>query len=289
MQIKKIKLNTSTGRVEFYNKEGLLEATVPCTSAMLVKNETVSFAAGTEKMISLGYSKDFTTTQIDTNPEAPAPNTFVAFLALLNTTFFNATNAGGGGGGTAGGATAAKQDEQTVSLQSIQTSSSLTRFYTDRTRQDTGVIVQTIGAISAGVGIPTDPAITDPLIDGSQIGILKGILTHTKPAPTPSTHFRNSSTTNSVLVKAGAGKILRGTCTNRTTGTKHFRFYNTNTTPNPASTPIFEVSVTTGTTVELPTIEGFTLGIAYIISTSTNIGGAQLTVADACSVSLSYY
>jgi len=138
------------------------------------------------------------------------------------------------------------------------------------------------------IGDKTDAAETNPALDASMIALLKGIVSNTTAAPTASNHFRNSATTNSVLVKSGAGKVLSGTFTNKTTGTKYLRFYSFNSTPAPTLTPVLEVAAPTGATVQIPQINGFVLGIAYIISSSANQAGAQLTTADAASVQLSY-
>jgi len=142
--------------------------------------------------------------------------------------------------------------------------------------------------LEGAIGNKTDTAVTNPAQDASVIAVLKGISLNTAPPPTPSNHFRNSGTTNSVLVKSGAGKILSGTFTNRTTGTKYLRIYSFNSTPAPTLTPLMEITAITGATVQIPQINGFVLGIAYIISSSANQAGAQLTVADAASVQLSY-
>jgi hypothetical protein len=142
--------------------------------------------------------------------------------------------------------------------------------------------------LEGAIGDKTDAAETNPALDASMIALLKGIVSNTTAAPTASNHFRNSATTNSVLVKSGAGKVLSGTFTNKTTGTKYLRFYSFNSTPAPTLTPVLEVAALTGATVQIPQINGFVLGITYIISSSANQAGAQLTTADAASVQLSY-
>jgi len=207
-------------------------------------------------------------------------------LTILSADFFNASTGSGGGGG--GDATAAKQDEQTAALQSIQTNTGLARVYLNTINQTTQQQIQVSDAQRVAIGDKTDAAETNPALDASMIALLKGIVSNTTAAPTASNHFRNSATTNSVLVKSGAGKVLSGTFTNKTTGTKYLRFYSFNSTPAPTLTPVLEVAAPTGATVQIPQINGFVLGIAYIISSSANQAGAQLTTADAASVQLSY-
>ncbi len=112
MQIKLIKKNTSTGRVEFYDPANVLLGSVPATSPMRVGNNTVDFDSVGDRVFSVGYNVDFTTTQIGAGAITPAPATFALFLTLLQTSFFNATNAGGSGGGGGGDASAANQELQ---------------------------------------------------------------------------------------------------------------------------------------------------------------------------------
>lgn len=148
MQIKLIKKNTSTGRVEFYDPANVLLGSVPATSPMRVGNNTVDFDSVGDRVFSVGYNADFTTTQIDAGSVTPAPNTFALFLTLLQTSFFNATNAGGGGGGGGGGdATLAEQEAQTDILTDIHTAQ----------------------------GTTTDSPATNPSGSASQIALEKGI------------------------------------------------------------------------------------------------------------------
>lgn len=207
-------------------------------------------------------------------------------LTILSANFFNASTGSGGGGG--GDATAAKQDEQTTSLQNIKLSAALSRFSLSTIDSTNQQIVSISEQSRVAIGEKTDAAVINPALDASMIALLKGVISNTAPAPTASNHFRNSATTNSVLVKSGAGKVLSGAFTNRTTGTKYLRGYNTNSAPTPTLTPLFEISAPTGATVQIPKLEGFGLGIAYIISGSANQNGVQLTTADACSVQLQY-
>lgn len=59
MQIKLIKSNTSTGRVEFYDPTNNLLGSVPATSPMVVSNNTVDFEGVNGSVFSVGYNKDF--------------------------------------------------------------------------------------------------------------------------------------------------------------------------------------------------------------------------------------
>lgn len=154
MQIKLIKKNTSTGRVEFYDPTNVFLGSVPATSPMRVGKNTVNFNGVGDDIFSIGYNADFTTTQIDAGSVTPAPNTFALFLSLLQTSFFNATNAGGSGGGGGGDASAALQQQQ------LDEAVYQTQFQ---------------GAILDSVGSETDSPATNPSGSASQIALQKGI------------------------------------------------------------------------------------------------------------------
>ena len=296
MTIKTIQKSSATARISLLDETGNIIADFP-PNLSIVKDQTeqniVRFCSSEkdEPIASMGFKANYTQVQIDNNPPNVYTGTFDEFIQDLRDNVI--TGGGGSGGGGGGDATAANQVIQNGLLTSIEASNGAIQVTALQTfnrvtdiRNTNDLINGSTNATSVAIGSTSDAAETNPANPATVIGALKGIVANTAK-PTQSNHYRNSGTTNTVVVKVGQVQIIGGYFVNRTAGTKYLRIYDS-TLPTPALTPVLEVAAIQGASVQIPARVGFISGLSYIVSASANQAGAQLTTADAASVQIIY-
>lgn len=310
------------GRVDVYKEGGVKIASYTDTETIAISNQSVNIGDVAIGGIGVVPNEAGIELEAPTYPNTSYIGNAQGLFEILRGYFFNKTNASGSGGGGGGDATLAEQEAQTDILTNIyiaqgtQTDSPASnpgasfsqialakgifsnglkfKSFESVVEESTGVEYyraidfdpNTLPATTAYIDPLTGLVATAPTNPITVIGALKGILSNTAK-PTQSNHYRNSGTTNTVVVKVGQTQIIGGSFVNRTAGTKYLRIYDS-TLPTPALTPVLEIAAIQGASVQIPARVGFISGLSYIVSASANQAGAQLTTADAASVQIIY-